>query len=166
MTAMEIEQQEFSRKVRGLDPQEVRLYLRSVAEEVQRLNLENGELREELGHLRRQLEELRAREQTLQQTLVTAQKLSDDLKTKAREEGELTVQQARFQADRILKEAQDRLGQLEADISRSKVEREGFEHRLRSVIEQHLTMLDMRREARGDLDNLRVMRARSGTDAG
>jgi cell division initiation protein len=163
---MEIEQQEFARKVRGWDPQEVRLYLRSVAEEISRLNLENGELREELGQARRQLEDVRARESTLQQTLVTAQKLCDELKAKAREEGELTVQQARFQAECILKEAQDRLGQVEADISRSKAEREGFEHRLRSVIEQHLTILDMRREARGDLDNLRVMRTRPATEAG
>jgi cell division initiation protein len=166
LTAREIQEQEFPRKVRGFDPEEVRLYLRSVSEEVERLNLENGDLREQLGDLRRQLEDLRGRETILQQTLVTAERVSEDLRNKAREESELIVKQGRFQAERMMKEAQDRLAQLEADISRSRVEREGFEHRLRSVIEQHLTLLDMRREARGELDNLRVMPTRVSNEAG
>ena len=51
LTAMDIEKQEFGRRLRGYDPEEVRLYLRSVAEEVERLNLENGRLLEEIGEL-------------------------------------------------------------------------------------------------------------------
>ena len=43
LTAMEIEKQDFRRKVRGYDPDDVQMYLRSVAEEVERLHLENGE---------------------------------------------------------------------------------------------------------------------------
>ena len=54
LTAMDIENQDFGRKLRGYDPQEVNLFLQSVAENVERLTLENGELLEELGHLREQ----------------------------------------------------------------------------------------------------------------
>ena len=53
LTAMEIEKQEFRRKLRGCDPEEVQLYLEAVAAEVERLNLENAEFHEELGLLRR-----------------------------------------------------------------------------------------------------------------
>ena len=46
LTAMDIEKQEFARKMRGLDPDEVQMFLRAVAEEIERLNLENATLRE------------------------------------------------------------------------------------------------------------------------
>ena len=166
LTAMEVEKQEFNRKLRGYDTLEVSLFLQSVAEEIERLNLENGEMLEKVGQLQRDQEEMRSRERTLQETLVTAQRMTGEMKDRAVREGELLVKGARLKADKLLHDAQDRLLRLEADISRSKLERESFEHRLRSVIDQHLTLLDMRREARGEVDNLRVMSDRVGTDAG
>ena len=75
MTPMDVEKQEFSRKMRGYDPDEVRLYLKSIAEELERLNLEQAAVLEEKGEQKRQLKDLRSREQMLQKTLVTAQKL-------------------------------------------------------------------------------------------
>ncbi len=41
LTAMDIENQDFGRKLRGYDPQEVNLFQQSVAENVERLTLEN-----------------------------------------------------------------------------------------------------------------------------
>ena len=166
LTAMDVTNQRFSRKLRGHDANEVNLFLQSVAEEIERLHLENGEMREDLGRVREELDGLRSREQTLQETLISAQSMSTQMKEQAGREGELLISEARLRADKLLRAAQDRLLQLEADISRSKMEREMFEHRLRSVIDQHMAMLDLRREARGELDNLRVMPNRASTDAG
>lgn len=165
-TAMDIEKQEFKRKVRGYDPDDVRLYLKSVAEEVERLHLENGRIREEAGLLRAEIEGLRSREKTLQQTLVSAQGMAEEMKQRARADYELQIKQARLDAEQLLRAAQDELTQIETDILRSRLERETFETRLRSVIDQHLTMLDLRRQARGELDNLRVLTRHSGADAG
>ena len=86
LTPKDIEHQEFSRKIRGCDADEVQLYLKSVADEVERLNLENGELREETARLRGQLDTIREREKMLQDTLVSAQRMSGEMKDKAREE--------------------------------------------------------------------------------
>ena len=55
------------------------------------------------------------REQALQNTLVTAQRLSEEIKEQAGKEGELVVQEARLRADRILKDAKDELSRLEMD---------------------------------------------------
>src|SRR5262245_63936720 len=71
MTAMDVERQEFHSRVRGYDKEEVRMFLRAVAEEFGRLHLENGMLREEIGHLKLTVEDLRSRERALQDTLVT-----------------------------------------------------------------------------------------------
>jgi len=166
LTARDIENQEFARRLRGYDPQEVDLFLRSIAENVERLTLEHGEMREELGRLREQLEQGRDQEQTLQKTLVSAQRMTDELKERAGREAELVVQEARVRADRTHRESQETLMRLEADISRAKLDRETFERQLRSVIEQHLTLLDMRRDARAGLDNLRVMPNRVGSETG
>lgn len=161
LTAMDVENQEFRRKMRGYDPEEVDLFLTSVSDEVERLNLERSEMLEERGRLRKELEGVRTREEALQKTLVTVQKMTEEMKQRAEKEGELIVQEARLRADRILKDAQDRLSRLETDISRSELERVSFERRLRGMLEQHVALLDMRREAREELDNLRVLPTRS-----
>ena len=166
LTAMDIENQDFSRRLRGYDPQEVTLFLMSVAENVERLTLENGEMLEELGRLRKQLEQLRVHEKTLQETLVSAQRMAEEMKDRAGREAKLVVQEARHLANRMHAEAQNTLMLLEADISRAKLDRETFERQLRGVIEQHLTLLDLRRDALAKLDNLRVLPDRVGLETG
>lgn len=166
MTAMDVERQEFPRRFRGYDADEVRLYLKSVAEELQQLQLENGKRLEDAGQLRQEVEELRSRERLLQQTLITAQRMAEDLKEKARRECDLLLQEARLEAEQHLRQAREQRAQLEAEISRALLERETLESRLRSVIEQHLTLLDMQRQARAEPDNLRVLPRRTLSDAG
>ena len=166
ITAMEIESQTFGRKFRGYDPGEVDLWLRSVAEEVGRLSLENGKMLEEKGRMVKELEELRSREQTLQKTLVSAQRMTDQMKERAAKEGDLVLQEARMRAEKIVTDAHDRLSRIEMDVNRSNVERETFERRLRGILEQHLALLDLRQNARGDLDNLRMLPHRAGSETG
>jgi cell division initiation protein len=162
---MDVERQEFPRRLRGYDPEEVRLFLRAVAEEVERLHLENAALREENGGLRERLEEVRERERTLQETLVTAQRMAGELKEKTRSEAELMVKEARLKAERLLEQAQDQLQAIEAEIGRLKLERDAFENRLRNAIEEHLALLELRKKDRAELDNLRFLRRR-GSEVG
>lgn len=166
LTAMDIEKQTFTRKMRGYDADEVQLFLRAVAEEIERVNLENQTLREESGALRQRLDDFKDRERTLQETLVTAQQMSQDLKERSRAESDLLVKEARFKAERVLEQAQDQLQALENDIGRLRLEREAFENRLRSVIDEHQSLLDLRKQEKADTDNLRFLRRRSTTDVG
>jgi cell division initiation protein len=166
LTAMDIEAQEFGRKVRGADPEEVRLYLKSVAEEVERLNLQNGDLREEIGRLRLEAEELRSRERTLQETLVTAQRMTNDLRVQSQAEADMLIREARMRAERTLQESQDQLARIDSEQSRCKLERDLFEKRLRSMIEEHLSLLNRRQEERHDLDNVHLLHRSTGSDVG
>lgn len=166
LTAMDIEKQSFTRKMRGFDPDEVQLFLRAVAGEIERLNLENQTLSEESGAMKQRLEDFRERERTLQETLVTAQKMSADLKERAKAESDLLVKEARFKAERVLEQAQDQLKALENEIGRLRLEKDAFENRLRAAIEEHLSLLDLRKQEKADIDNLRFLRRRSTTDVG
>ncbi len=88
--------------------------------------------------------------------------MSDELKERARKEGELLVQEARLRADELLGDAQTKLTRLEMDVTRSNLERDTAERRLRGILEQHLALLDLRQQAHEELDNLRVLPNRAG----
>jgi len=167
MTAKDVERGDFKRAMRGLDADDVQLHLKAVAAEIERLNLENAELHESLGRLRAENDEHRKHEQTLRQTLVTAQKMSEDLTRKARAEADLIVQEARQRAERTLLESQDQLVRLESEISRCKLERDLFERRLRNTVEEHLTLLDRRDGERDSAESrLRVVPRAVRSEAG
>jgi cell division initiation protein len=167
LTAMDVERQDFKRSFRGFDQEEVRFFLKAVSEEVERLSLENSELREEAGTLRSRIEDFRERERMLQETLVTAQKMSEEMTAKTHKESELMIKEARIKAERLLEQAQDQLSRLEAEIGRVRLERDAFENRLRSTIEEHLALLDLRKQERVELDNVRFLRRRNtNTEAG
>ena len=171
VTAREVERQQFKRKVRGFDPEEVQLYLFSVSEEIERLNLENGRLLEENGRLTREIGEHCMREQTLQQTLVTAQKMSEELKERSQMQADRLMHEARIRVERTLQESQDQLARLEAEISRAKLDRDLFEKRLEHSIDEHKKMLEQRRSEREiTLDNVHPIRSsdrdRAGFDIG
>jgi cell division initiation protein len=166
VTAMDVESQEFPRKMRGYDPEEVRMFLRSLAAEIERLNLENANLREEAGRLRDRADEYRDREKSLRETLVTAQQMADELKERTRTETDLMVKEARLKSERMLERAQDQLAKIESDIGKARLERDLFENRLRSTIEEHEALLDLRKQERADeFDNLRFLRRRTAAEA-
>jgi len=166
ITAMDVEGQGFPIKLRGYDPEEVKLYLRSLAEEIERLNLENSTQLEEVGRLREQIAEHKDRARSLQETLVTAQQMATEFKERSRTESELLIKEARLKSERLLEQAQDQLNQIEAETSRAKLERDMFEGRLRNLIEEHASLLDLRKQERAESDNLHFLRRRTGAEAG
>src|SRR6267143_334376 len=109
LTAMDIEKQTFTRRMRGYDADEVQLFLRAIAEEIGRINLETGTLRE-------RLDDYKDRERALQETLVTAQQMSADIRDRSKAEADLLIKEARFKAARLLGQAQDQLQALENEV--------------------------------------------------
>ena len=100
------------------------------------------------------------------EALVAAQRLSDDMLQKARGEADLLIREARTTAERLLEQSQDQLLRLEDEIGRSKLERDAFEQRLRSSIEQHLELLEIRKADRSHMENVRVLRSVPGSEVG
>lgn len=142
LSPLDIQNHHFSTRLRGLDRAEVETFLQLVSEDFESLLREAESLRKRVRELEARVEELSGNEKQLQDTLVTAQGLSEDLKRTAMREAEVMVSQAEVQAEKILDASHRRAAKLAEDIRELKRMRSRLGSSLRSTIESHLAMLD------------------------
>lgn len=161
ISPMEIQRQTFSKRLRGYDPDEVRTYLNLVAEELQQLQREHAALQQEVQFLRSIVDEHRERENILKNTLLTAQRLSEELKETARKQGEATVKEAELQADKLVELAQSRAKSIERETIDLRAMRQTLRSDIRALVERIEHILGAQEEAEVE-DNLRFMRRREG----
>lgn len=156
---MDIQRQSFGQRFRGFDPEEVRAYLAIVAEEVASLQGERDKLDQEVQNLKGLLDEHRQREVILKNTLLTAQRVSEEIKENARKQGENVVKEAELQGDKLIELAQNRAH----DVERSILDLRGWRSSLRTDIRAFVTritqLLDLQEEAEVE-DNLRFLKRR------
>ena len=162
LTPLEIQKQIFARKLKGFDPDEVRAYLHMVAEEIEILIRDVDRLSRENLMLREDLDDHNQRERILKDTLLSAQKVSEDVKMNARKEAELIVKDAELLSERLVSQAMSRVADLEKTIQDLKVERRSARNKLQAAIDtvQHLLMLDAEQEA-NELPITSMYRAKS-----
>jgi cell division initiation protein len=159
ISPMDIQKQSFTARFRGLDPDEVRAYLNIVAEEVAGLQIERDRLDHEVQHLTMLIEEHRQRETILKNTLLTAQRVSEEIKENARKHSELVVKDAELQADRLLELAQTRAHDVERGILDLRTHRSALRTDVRALITRLTQVLDMQEEIEVE-DNLRFLKRR------
>jgi cell division initiation protein len=150
LTPLDIQKHKFTSRMRGLDPVEVEGFLQLVAGDYESLIRERDDLRAKLRQLELRVEELSRCEKTLQDTLVTATALSEDLKRTAMREAELQVSEAEVKAEKILAAAHRRATRLHEDIRELKLVRTRLSASVRHTIETHLAFLDSLADASED----------------
>lgn len=164
ISPMEIQKQSFSRTLRGFDRDEVRSYLGLVAEEVAELQRARAELEQEAQLLRASLDEYRQREAILKNTLLTAQKVSEEIKENARSQAQTVVREAELQADRLLELAQGRAHDVERGILDLRAQRTGLRTEVKALIDRLGRIIELEEEAELT-DNLRFLRRREESGA-
>lgn len=149
LTPLEIQKQVFARALKGYNPDEVRGYLSLVAEEIERLVKDVDRLSRENAMLREELDDHSQRERILKDTLLSAQKVSEDVKSNARKEAELIVKDAELLSERVIAQAMQRVSEIERTIQDLKIERAAVRSRLQGTLDsvQHLITLDAEQEA-------------------
>ena len=149
LTALDIQKQTFSTKLRGFHSDEVRAYLHLVAEEVERLVRDVDRLSRENAMLREDLEDHSHREQILKDTLLSAQKVSEDVRATAQKDAELIVKDAELLSERLISQAMQRVADLEKAIQDLKIERKVARNKLQSILDvvQQMVVLDAEEEA-------------------
>lgn len=153
LTPLDIRQQQFTvRMFRGLDPQEVDAFLDEVADDYETMLRENALLREQVIAFEERSRGLADREKALQDTLVTAQKMAEEVKDNARREAQLIVREAELQGDKLVEEARAVEARLRNDISAFKRTRGRLVEDLQAVLERYHRLLrsDLEAEAGDD----------------
>lgn len=165
ITPLDVRGHRFAIKMRGYDKEEVHSFLNFVSEELEKLVNESNALREETAQLKVSLGDLTERERILKETLFTAQKLSEEMKEEAKKEGRLVIREAELKASRLVEQAQKKAAQIE-DAARSlRMERDTFRQKLRSMLEQHLKLLDMNQEEEDVTDKLTFIKQKPAKEA-
>lgn len=146
ITPLDIQQKQFGQKFRGFDMEEVDSFLELIREEMEELLRENSNLREESRRFEKQLKEYKNIETTLRDTLVKTQEIVEEYKVTAKKDAELMRKEAELDAEKLVKDAHDRVIQIHEDITDLKGVRRHFKEELRRLIEGHLTMIEFDKE--------------------
>ena len=142
ITPLDIRKQEFKKSFKGYDKNEVDIFLEITAKEMENLVRENKSMQEQLRELDLRIEDYKRMEKTLQDTLTSAQKTTDEIRRNARKEAEMIVKKAKIDASEILEDVQVQLRELKNQISALKSQRDGFIAQLRGFLSSQLKMLD------------------------
>jgi cell division initiation protein len=118
VTPLDLRQTHLSSSLRGYDRDEVRTLLADAADDYEAALRELDRLRQDLTEAKTQLGEHRDREENLRNTLLTAQKVADQIRENAGKEAEVLLRDAETRSQALLKDAELRsttqLGDAEA----------------------------------------------------
>lgn len=142
ISPLDIQQQQFKGKMLGgLDPSDVDAFLQMVAAEMETLIRENSDLKEQARKVSLQIDEFSQREVTLRDTILAAQKITEEMKVNAQKEATLLISEAELKGERIVADAENRLVQLNSQIHEIRRQKMQFESNLKSLLEAHLKLL-------------------------
>jgi cell division initiation protein len=142
ITPLDIRNHAFPRMLGGYARDEVDAFLDMVSDDYEALLREAQAARENVIRLEVQVEKLSFNETILQETLTTAQRLSEDLKRTAVKEAETVIGEAEVRAEKVLDAAHRRATRLAGDLREMKQLRTRLAASVRSTIDTHLGLLD------------------------
>lgn len=142
ITPLDIQQQQFKGKLfGGLHPDDVDSFLQAVAQELENLNRENCSLREQVLKATSESEAMALREKDLRETLLAAQRITEEMKSNARKESEVLVAEAKVQADKIVADAENRLVTLNNEIQDLRRQKAQFIASFRGLLDSYSKVL-------------------------
>jgi cell division initiation protein len=162
VSPLDLRQQKFTTTLRGFDKVEVTSLLMAVADDYEQALREADRLRQDLARLEGIVSQHRENEKSLQNTLMTAQKLADDIRGNAEEEARRVVRDAQARSELLLEKTQSRLEDVQREIDGLKMKRREVETSIESTIQTLKNTLDYVREqdAREREDKIRFHRPR------
>jgi cell division initiation protein len=166
---LDLRQQRFRTELRGFDRTEVVAFLTEAADDYEHALREIDRLRQDLMRMEALLSEHRERENNLRNTLLTAQRLADEVKTAAENEAKMIVREAEGRADLIVQKAGLRLDEIERDITELRLRRRDVEGSLESSIQALYHALEFIRDqdkADEKDDKVLIHRPRGSENAG
>jgi cell division initiation protein len=142
VTPLDIQQKRFHIGFRGYERTEVDMFLDLVRDQMETLVREVTDLREFRQTYEVRLRELNEREETVKNTMLTTQRLIEEVKENSRKEASLIIKDAEVRNQQIIVNAQQEKIKLEADILELKRRKHHFLQDAKKVIQMHLEMVN------------------------
>ena len=157
VSPLDLRQQRFRSAFRGFDKVEVASFLAAVADDYEQALRETDRLRQDLAKMEAALNEHRELEKNLRATLMTAQKLAEDIKAQADQEAKRIVREAEGRSDMLLEKTQSRLEDIQRGIDGLKLKRRDVETTIEATIQSLRNTMEFVREQEAHERDERVL---------
>jgi DivIVA domain-containing protein len=138
LTPLDVRRYDFGKAMRGYDPKRVEQFREQVADELERLTKATVELDTKAKGFHEQLRAFRERDKALNDALVSAQQLRNEMKDQAEREASLTLREAQGQAERLVADAQSDIRRVEDELAALDRFRRNYLTQLRVFVERQL----------------------------
>ena len=142
LTPVDVRRYDFGSAMRGYDRARVDQFRGQIADELDRLTRQNGELESKARNFHEQLKHYRERDKAINEALISAQQLREDVKEQAAREAELMRREAESAAQQIVEGARQQIHALQAEIDALERTRRAYLAQLRAIAERHIAEAD------------------------
>ena len=149
ITIIDIQHKEFKKSLQGYDRNEVNEFLDEIIETLEDEAQARAALQGEIADLRERVSHFKAMEESLQSTLLLAQRTADEVKVAAHKEADLIKQEAHIAAERELATLGDRIDESRREAQRARETAEKARSELRSLLMSHLSLIERDGEPAG-----------------
>jgi cell division initiation protein len=156
VSPLDIRKQSFKKTLRGVDPEEVRMFLELVASEYEKVVQDNAMMAEKLSYQEERLDEYRQLEKSLRNSLLTAERITTESREASDREAERIIGDAQKRAERILEDSRERLQRLVQEVESLRNKKEVYVRRFRTMIESQLGVLQENEQQFDEIETLEV----------
>jgi cell division initiation protein len=154
VTPIDMRQPRFATSMRGYDRTEVNAFLEEAANDYETALRDNERLHGEIIRLEASLDQFRQLENSLKATLISAQRVSDDMRENAQKDAARILRDAEGEAALVRGKALLRVEEMERDIENLRMTRRETEVSIEATISTLQNSLDfVRNQERRDRDS-------------
>jgi DivIVA domain-containing protein len=138
LTPLDVRRYDFGKAMRGYDPKRVEQFREQVAEELERLTRAVVDLDTKAKGFHEQLRAFRERDKALNDALVSAQQLRNEIRESSEREASLIVREARAAGEEQLEAARSEVRRIEGRLQELERARRAHLAQLRQMTERQL----------------------------
>jgi cell division initiation protein len=142
ITPVDIQHKSFKKALQGYDRAEVDAFLDEIIETLEDDAQRAAALDAEVADLKERISHFKAMEESLQNTLVLAQRTADETKASAHKEADLIREKARLEAEREIANYNDAIAEVRREHQRTVEANEKARSELRSLLMTHLSLVE------------------------
>jgi cell division initiation protein len=142
ITVVDVQHKTFKRALQGYDRVDVDQFLDEIIETLEDEASARAALEAEIADLKERISHFKSMEESLQSTLLLAQRTADEVKAAAHKEADLIRQEARLAGEREVGAIGDRIEETRREHQRIIDAAEQAKSEIRSLLMSHLALID------------------------